>query len=108
MTTHRRYYFDYWPVTGEGDPWLRVSDVLIHFCRVHWWFNEPTVEGQERMHLAFSVTVSGRDQWWCHRRAMDLAVQAFGRAGVSSAKVPVPIWETLAPHTNRGRYRVPQ
>ena len=109
MTTHRRYYFEYpgeW--TGREQAWEQIKDVLLHGCRLHWWFNEPTVEGQPFQRLAFSITVSARDQWWCHRRAMELAVRAFGRAGVPSQHVPVPVWEPLAPHMNRGRYRVPQ
>jgi hypothetical protein len=109
MTTHRRYFFEYpgqWP--GAETDWETARRTLDHYCKVHWWFSDPTVEGQPFARLAFSVTVSARDQWWCHRRALGLATDVFSRIGVAEAHVPVPTWESLAPHTNRGRYRVPR
>ena len=108
MTTHRRYFFEYpgeW--SGDHKSWELARQALEHHCRVNWWFTDPTVEGQPFARLAFGVTVSARDQWWCHRRALDLATDVFARLGVPVTKVPVPVWESLAPHTNRGRYRVP-
>lgn len=109
MTTHRRYYFEYpdeW--IGMSTAWTNVAKTLDHFCKVNWWFTDPTVEGQPFSRLAFSFTVSARDQWWCHRRAMELATSVFHRINVGETQIPVPTWESLAPHTNRGRYRVPR
>lgn len=107
MTTHRRYFFEYpgeW--SGDHKSWELARQALEHHCKINWWFTDPTVEGQPFARLAFGVTVSGRDQWWCHRRALDLATDVYARLGIPATKVPVPVWESLAPHTNRGRYRV--
>lgn len=105
MSTHRRYAYEYpkpW-ATGHKD----VLDLLQHACETYWWFNEPEVTGEPFGRLAFGFTVSGRDQWWCHRRAMKLAVDCFYRIGMTEKDVPEPMWEPLEPHTNRGRYRIP-
>ena len=109
MTTHRRYFFEY-PGEWDGKPeaWGMAKSTLEHHCKINWWFADPQVEGQPFARLAFGFTVSARDQWWCHRRALDLATDVFSRIGVAASHVPVPTWESLAPHTNRGRYRVPR
>ncbi len=104
MTTHRRYFFEA-PGTGGHDTVLRL---LQHACQSHWWFNEPEVSGEQFGALAWSVTVSARDQWWAHTRAMNLATSVFRAIGVPPKQIPVPLWEPLAPHTNRGRFRVPR
>ena len=104
MTTHRRYTFlD--EARSSGHP--RVLAVLQHACEVHWWFNEPEVVGEDFGTLSFSFTVSGRDQWYAHKRAMDLAERVYRALKLGPTAIPVPLWEALAPHTNRGRFRVP-
>ncbi len=106
MTTHRRYFFNppgEWTQGGHA----RIKAKLQQACERHWWFNEPEVMGEPFGRLSFSVTVSGRDQWWCHTRAMRLAVNCFYAIGLDEKTVPEPMWEPLDPHTNRGRYRIP-
>ncbi len=105
MTTHRRYVFDHPDGRPEGHETVR--QVLETACEKFWWFRDPEVSGLPFNRLTFEFTVSGRDGWWCHRRAMDLAVDAFYALGMSERDVPEPDWEPLAPHTNRGRWRVP-
>lgn len=107
MTTHRRYTFLDEVTTGTAcHP--KVLAILQHACETSWWFNEPEVQGQDEGTLSFSFTVSARDQWWAHRRAMQLAERVYrGALRMGPAAVPVPLWAPLAPHTNRGRFRVP-
>lgn len=95
MTTHRRYYF------AEPGPWEhggheKVLTYLRQECEQHWWFNEPTVEGAPYNRLSFSFTVSGRDQWWVHVRAMKLAEDVYWHVlSRPKARIPTPAWETL-------------
>lgn len=106
MTTHRRYYFNppgEWTAGGHQ----KIQEMLQRACERFWWFNEPEVQGEPFGRLSFSVTVSGRDQWFVHTRAMRLAVDCFYAIGFNEKTVPEPMWETLEPHTNRGRYRIP-
>ena len=103
MTTHRRYYFQANGVTGHE----KVQRILDHQCEQHWWYNEPTVSGEDVNILAISFTVSARDQWFAHKRAMGLALTCFTAVGMGPKNMPEPIWESLAPHTNRGRFRIP-
>ena len=103
MTTHRRYYFEKATPAGHD----KVLSMLQHACESYWWFNEPEVSGAEYGVLAFAFTVSARDQWWAHDRAMGLAERAFRAVGVAVREMPDPIWEPLAPHNNRG-HRVPR
>lgn len=103
MTTHRRYYWELRLSEGHD----KVKRILDHQCEAHWWYNEPEVVGQEVGILAFSFTVSARDQWFAHKRAMGLALTCCRAVGVGPKTMPEPIWEPLAPHTNRGRFRVP-
>jgi hypothetical protein len=104
MTTHRRYYFEVKRADGHDE----VKRILLRNCESYWWFNEPEVSGQEFGVLAFSFTVSARDQWFTHQRAMDLAQRCFRSIGIGPKGMPEPVWEPLAPHTNRGRFRVPR
>lgn len=104
MTTHRRYTF--LDESGRAEP-TRVLNILQHACETKWWFNEPEVQSMEGGGLQFGFTVSARDQWWAHRRAITLAERVYRGLKLGPAAVPVPLWEPLAPHTNRGRFRVP-
>ena len=107
MSTHRRYVFEHpkpW-TTGNYD---LIRRTLQHACERHWWFNEGEVQGEPYGRLIIAFTVSARDQWWAHKRAMKLAIDCYYAAGMSEKDVPQPMWESLSPHTNRGRYRIPQ
>jgi hypothetical protein len=107
VTCHRRYYFEHsgeW-IEGNHD---QILDILRHACEVYWWFNEPEVVGKNYGRLSFSFTVSARDQWWAHKRALKLATQCYLAIGKWEKDVPTPLWEPLEPHANRGRYRVPR
>ena len=106
MTTHRRYYFEHAGDWTAGDH-AKVLGVLQHACEVCWWFNEPEVLGEQYGKLTFSFTVSARDQWWAHKRAVKLATDCYRVMGKWEKDVPVPMWEALEPHSNRGRWRVP-
>lgn len=107
MTSHRRYYFED-PGQWTPESYNQVLAVLQHACEVCWWFNEPEVYGQDYERLCFSFTVSARDQWWAHKRAMKLAGDCYVALGKWDGIVPTPMWEALEPHTNRGRFRVPR
>lgn len=96
MTCHRKYTFVFEP-TESGFNVTRVLGRLNEACEKKWWFNSPTVTVNEFM--VVTIQVVGRDQWWAHRRVMDL----MDTVGYD---VPVPTWETLPPHTNRGYSRV--
>lgn len=104
MTTHRRYYFSEpreWTAGGHE----KVLVFLNHQCENVWWFNEPSVEGAPYNRLSFSFTVSGRDQWWVHVRALRLAEEVYWYAlSRPKARIPEPFWETLE---RGGRYQVP-
>lgn len=106
MTTHRRYYFEH-PGEWTKGGYDQILRVLQHACEVFWWFNEPIVEGEPFNRLSFSFTASGRDQWAVHQRATKLAVDCYRAIKLSPHQVPTPMWETLEPHMNRGRWRVP-
>lgn len=107
MTTHRRYYFPHGKWDGDGAAWEQVLTVLQDQCSRNWWYNEPKVTGQPLGMLTFEVTVSAHDQWRCHVKAMALARTCYGTLGLGDKDIPEPIWETLEPHTNRGRFRIP-
>jgi hypothetical protein len=104
VTTHRRYYFIQrggYPDNAHG----KVLEVLERWCERRWWYTDPVVEGSPFGRLVFSISVAGRDQWWCHRRAMWLAVKCYRAVHLTLSDLPVPDWEELAPHMNRGRGR---
>lgn len=101
MTTWRRYSFTHqgeWNADTES-----VQVVLTRQAKKHWWYKDPTVNATAFDRLQFSFVVAGRDQWWCHRRAMWLASVAYVAAGLSTTQVPDPAWVALPPHQNRGR-----
>lgn len=106
MTTHRRYSFTY-PGTWDKGGHEKVLLVLERACEAKWWYNDPEVSGAPYNRLQFSFTASGRDQWWAHRRALGLARDCFHAMGLKEWDMVLPEWEPLAPHTNRGRWRVP-
>jgi hypothetical protein len=105
LTTQRRYSFVDPRTLTEGHE--TVARILGTACERHWWYQEPVVEGLPFGRLVFSFTVSGRDRWWVHRRAMILARDCYYALGQTERDVPEPDWESLAPHMNRGRWRVP-
>lgn len=105
MTTHRRYFFQH-PGTYTGGRHDEVKRLLQHYCERYWWYNDPDVTGAAFDRLTFSLKVSARDQWACHKRAMYVAYRCYELLGFVSEQVPEPMWETLPPHENRGRYRV--
>ena len=103
MTTWRRYSFTHdggWAGDTES-----VEVVLARQTDRRWWYADPKVDAVAFNRLQFSFTVAGRDQWWCHRRAMWLASVAYVAAGLSDRAVPSPSWVPLPPHANRGRAR---
>lgn len=104
MTCHRRYYFEMpgeWTEGGHD----KLLTFLQNTCAGRWWYNEPIVEGGPFDRLAFSYTVSARDQWFTHKRAMALAVDCMYVIGRKEKHTPEPIWETLGP--DGLRWRVP-
>lgn len=104
MTTHRRYYFTHegqWPQEYE-----KLRDELGRQCARNWWYNNPEVLGEALGVLEWRVTVSGEDQWRVHKRAIALARTLYAVSGLRPESIPVPVWETLPPHTNRGYSRV--
>ena len=105
MTCHRRYTFTY-PDSWDRGGYSKILDHLQQACDRDWWFTLPVVAGESEGTLVFSFTVAGRDKWWVHHRAMELAIDCFYTVGLNEASVPMPTWEPLPPHTNRGRYRV--
>lgn len=104
MTTFRRYYFAHDGQWNGDTESVQVS--LDRQCSKRWWYWDPSVDGAAFNRLQFSFGVAGRDQWWCHHRAMYLASVCYVSAGISYLKVPTPTWVTLPPHTNRGRHRL--
>lgn len=108
MTTHRRYCFHRPGEWSQPGAHAKVLEVLQRAAERHWWYQDVAVEGEIFNRLGLCFTVSGRDQWWCHRRAMKLALDAFYAIGLREKDLPAPEWEPLAPHMNRGRYRVSQ
>jgi len=105
VTTHRRYAFQHPGEWREGHG--KVLEVLERACEQYWWYRDPEVSGLPFRRLAFAFTVSGRDRWWSHHRAMKLATDVYYVLGMNENSVPEPEWEPLAPHTKRGRWRVP-
>lgn len=105
MTTHRRYYF-LAPGEWVGGRHFKVKAILETACMRNWWYRDPMVEGEPFNRMSFGFTVSGRDQWWCHRRAIVLAERVCRT--IKLKPVPEPLWESLPPHENRGQLRVPR
>lgn|SRR5678815_115574 len=107
MTTHRRYTFTPGKLAVEDD-FETVRIILNRRCKQYWWFNDPELNGEALGIMSFSFTVSARDQWWCHRRAMKLAGACYLALGLSEARIPEPTWTTMPVHTNRGYHRTVQ
>lgn len=106
MPTHRRYYFVHEGPWRVPEGWDRIRDELETQCTRNWWYNNPEVLGEPLGLMEFRFTASGEDQWKAHKRAMALAVTCYHLCGLGPDQVPVPIWETLEPHTNRGFSRL--
>lgn len=98
MTCYRKYTFTFSREDGHEHVLQKLEDA----CEDHWWFTEPVVTGKDEGVLRASIQVAARDQWWAHRRVMELIEAATWKF---KTEVPVPVWETLPPHTNRGSYR---
>ena len=107
MTTSRHYVFQH-----PGDQAIpegahqTALEVLQGAQRQNWWYRDGQVQGEAFNRLVISFVVHARDQWWCHHRATRLATDCYYAMGLTEQDVPAPVWEPLAPHTNRGRYRV--
>lgn len=101
MTCHRRYTFTFQVEVGYD----HVQRYLDQACDDYWWYSEPRVRGRGLNVLQVEFQVAARDQWWAHKRAIDLMEKAIYSLGVE-LPIPVPEWEPLPPHTNRGSYRV--
>ncbi len=104
MTTHRRYCFTH---IGQHEPkvYSKALEVLERWVERRWWYTEPEVEGAPFGRLVLTFTVAARDQWWCHSRALWLAGRVYKAIKLHRNEWPVPLWENLAPHENRGRRR---
>lgn len=107
LTTWRRYRYSYQGKVPENGH-IKAAEIAQDATERHHWYQDMEVGGQAFGILTLSFTVSGRDQWWCHRRAQVLAVDCFWAMGLDERAVPEPTWEKLSPHTNRGSYRVSQ
>jgi len=105
MTTHRRYYFVHPGEWSDTSAYTIILGRLRAACEKFWWFNEPLVSGEPYGRLTFEFSSSGRDQWWCHVRAMGLAKQCYRAIGLSGTDVPEPLWEPL--ERGQGRYIAP-
>jgi len=96
MVTHRRYYFEHpGPWTNGSDAWDQTLELLRYQAENRWWYDDPHVEGEPFGRLAFAFTVSGDDQWLCHRRAMGLASAVYRKLGLNRYSIPTPLWEPL-------------
>jgi hypothetical protein len=103
VTCHRRYTFTFPVEVGHKHVQLQLEQA----CQTYWWYSEPKVRGNGLGVLQVEFQVAARDQWWAHKRAMSLMERAVYSLGLD-IPVPTPEWEVLPPHSNRGRYRVPQ
>lgn len=106
MPSTRIYHFVHptpWTQEGGHDAVRRVLDFL---CDKYWWYEAGEVRGEALGLMQFSFRVTGEEQWRAHKRAMILAACVYRNLGLHRRDVPVPLWRTLPPHTNRGRYRV--
>lgn len=108
MTSHRRYYFEHPGPWEDEEAYDLVRELLMYQSSRRWWYNEPLVEGRPFNRLSFHITVSGDNQWQVHHRAMGLACAVYRHLKLPAHDIPTPIWETLEPHSNRGRFRVPK
>jgi hypothetical protein len=105
MTTHRRYLFQH------PEPWTQTAAYpairrVLHRAGEYWWFNDLECVGEELELLVITFTVSARDQWFAHTRAMRLAIDCYYAAGLNEDSLPEPIWETLEPSSDPGGWGV--
>lgn len=102
VVAHRRYYFEHPGPWNQEGSWQRIRELLEYQTGKRWWFNDPEVEGEPFGRLAFSITISGDDQWQVHRRAIALAAACYRKIGLKRADIPVPLWESLE-HPSKSR-----
>jgi hypothetical protein len=76
--TIRRYTFRTEMDTDEK----AALNMLSAACINHWWYTEAAATGHP---LVFTFVTVGRDQWWCHRRAIDLAINVVYASGGKDA-----------------------
>lgn len=101
MTTTRYYEFQC-PVEGAE----RALLALEYQCERYSWYTDPHVETRDPG-FSFGFTVAARDQWWCHSRAMKLAMAVCEVLQISPRTLPIPDWSSPEPHHNRG-YQYPR
>ena len=106
MTTTRLFSFEHPGKWTDPEAYAKARRVLRAAQADSWWYREAQVQGDPYERLVLLLVVSGRDQWWCYHRARKFAVDCYYAMGLTEADVPMPTWEPLEPHTNRGRYRI--
>lgn len=65
-------------------------------------YSGGSLDGAQLGILQVKMVITGRDRWWCDRKAGDFARALALRAHVNVAEVKNPDPANLAPHTNRG------
>lgn len=105
MPTTRQYRFEHDGPWGHDEGHAEVLAVLQRRCDKYWWYTDPYVQGEAFRRLVFGFTVTARDKWFCHTRAMRLAAAVYMSLSLSPKLIPTPTWEVLPPHTNRGGIR---
>jgi len=96
VTTTR--FYEYQCPTGNPE---RALLALKHQCQQYPWYTNPHVETHDPG-FSFGFTVAARDQWWCHSRAMKLALVVCEVLRISPSILSIPEWTSPEPHHNRG------
>ena len=99
MTTTRRYHF-----ACPSSELEQAKLFLVARCDRFTWYEEPYVVA-DGAGFKFGFTVHARDQWWCHRRALHLAMEVYEALRLDPAGMSVPLWTAPEPHSNRGYSR---
>lgn len=101
MSTQRIYTFHLrpGPKAREEEAWER----LRWYTRTYWWYGNVEVDIDDDG-VDLRLWVCGKDQWVAHRRARELA-RHVGRCLDTTPDAGV--FRRPAPHTNRGRHRIP-
>ena len=102
MTSRREYVF----VSPTGAEFAAEIDAAF---RQHQdarpWLTDHLVTAEDDGGLIISFKAIGREQWDTHRRAMKMITTVLWPYR-EQLPVPVPTWDTLPPHMNRGHQRV--